>query len=260
MVIRTMRPMAWRLQRSRSTSASSYPHQYLLRSAIWRPPHAERSPHQADEEYVNGQIKSGAFSNVSEVVPGALRMIMEDDGAKAFYRLKAEIGKVIAEAEAGDHEVFDPFTFDRVPSGVDLRVRLTRIARQHLAEARIYTESTWGEARWLRYFTVIAQALDRIAENPDCGQQRDRIDWACDPSGGQASDLLRILQRLRRSHRAPHCSPEPKYGGLRFLDELEAKPTLVEANQDPLFLGRVHRDPWRSQLFQRGPSPTAGFT
>ena len=64
------------------------------------------------EEYVDGQIKSGAFSNVSEVIRAGLRMMMEDDGAKAFYRLKAEIEKGSAEAEAGDHEVFDPVAFE----------------------------------------------------------------------------------------------------------------------------------------------------
>lgn len=64
------------------------------------------------EEYVEVQIKSGAFSNVSEVIRAGLRMMMEDDGARAFYRLKAEVEKGIAEAEAGDHEVFDPVAFE----------------------------------------------------------------------------------------------------------------------------------------------------
>ena len=64
------------------------------------------------EEYVEVQIKSGAFSNVSEVIRAGLRMMMEDDGARAFYRLKAEVEKGIAEAKAGDHEIFDPVAFE----------------------------------------------------------------------------------------------------------------------------------------------------
>jgi toxin ParE1/3/4 len=104
---------------------------------------------------------------------------------------------------------------------VSLRVRLTSIARQDLAEARIYTESTWGEAQWLRYFTVIAQALDRIAENPDCGQQRDRIGvevrslsvgkhliFFASFEGYEEVIVLRIVHHSRN------------LSGLRFLDEL----------------------------------------
>jgi antitoxin ParD1/3/4 len=64
------------------------------------------------EEYVDGQIKSGAFSNVSEVLRAGLRMMMEDDGARAFYRLKAELEEAVAEAERGDYVVFDPVAFE----------------------------------------------------------------------------------------------------------------------------------------------------
>ena len=64
------------------------------------------------EEYVDGQIKSGAFSNVSEVIRAGLRMMMEDDGARAFYRLKAELEEAVAEAERGDYVVFDPVAFE----------------------------------------------------------------------------------------------------------------------------------------------------
>ena len=105
---------------------------------------------------------------------------------------------------------------------MSLRVRLTSIARQDLAEARIYTESTWGEAQWLRYFTVIAQALNCIAENPDCGQQRGRIGvgvrslpvgkhliFFASFEGYEEVVILRIVHQSRN------------LAGLRFLDDLE---------------------------------------
>jgi toxin ParE1/3/4 len=106
---------------------------------------------------------------------------------------------------------------------VTLRVRLTRIARQDLAEARIYTENTWGEAQWLRYFTLITQALDRIAESPHCGQQRDRIGlgvrslqvgkhliFFASYVGYQEVVILRIIHQSRN------------LAGLRFLDDLDS--------------------------------------
>ena len=105
---------------------------------------------------------------------------------------------------------------------MSLRVRLTRIARQDLAAARLYTENNWGEAQWLRYFTVIAQALERIAENPDCGQQRERIGAGVrslpvgkhliffeSVEGYQEVVVLRIVHQSRN------------LAGLRFLDDLE---------------------------------------
>ncbi len=64
------------------------------------------------EEYVDGQIKSGAFSNVSEVLRAGLRMMMEDDGARAFYRLKAELEEAWAEVERGDFVEFDARAFE----------------------------------------------------------------------------------------------------------------------------------------------------
>lgn len=59
------------------------------------------------QEYAEAQIRSGAYANLSEVVRAGMRAIMEKDGARAFYALKAESEKAIAEAEAGDHAPFD---------------------------------------------------------------------------------------------------------------------------------------------------------
>ena len=59
------------------------------------------------QEYAEAQIRSGAYANLSEVVRAGMRAIMEKDGARAFYALKAELEQAIAEAEAGDHAPFD---------------------------------------------------------------------------------------------------------------------------------------------------------
>ena len=49
------------------------------------------------EAYVQGQIASGAYANVSEVVRAGLRMLMERDGARQFYALKAELEGALRE-------------------------------------------------------------------------------------------------------------------------------------------------------------------
>jgi len=64
------------------------------------------------QEYAEAQIRSGAYANLSEVVRAGMRAIMEKDGARAFYALKAELDQAIAEAEAGDYEEFDPRAFE----------------------------------------------------------------------------------------------------------------------------------------------------
>ena len=42
------------------------------------------------ESYVQGQIKLGAYANVSEVVRAGIRLLMERDGARQFFVLKAD--------------------------------------------------------------------------------------------------------------------------------------------------------------------------
>ncbi len=44
-----------------------------------------------------------------------------------------------------------------------------------LEDARRYTEEIWGEAQWLRYFSAIQEAFDRIAADPMCGQSRGQF-------------------------------------------------------------------------------------
>ncbi len=62
--------------------------------------------------YIKGQIDSGAFANLSEVVRAGLRLLMERDGARQFYALKAELEHAVREAEAGEFDDFDPEAFD----------------------------------------------------------------------------------------------------------------------------------------------------
>jgi antitoxin ParD1/3/4 len=63
-------------------------------------------------DYVQGQIASGAYANLSEVVRAGIRLLMEKDGARQFYALKAELEAAHQEAEGGAFETFDPRAFE----------------------------------------------------------------------------------------------------------------------------------------------------
>ena len=64
------------------------------------------------EAYVHGQIRSGTYANLSEVVRAGIRLLMERDGARQFYALKAILEQAMREAEAGDFETFDPQLYE----------------------------------------------------------------------------------------------------------------------------------------------------
>lgn len=66
------------------------------------------------QKYVQGQIKSGSYANLSEVVRAGIRLLMEKDGARQFYALKADLERATAEAEAeaGALEAFDAQAFE----------------------------------------------------------------------------------------------------------------------------------------------------
>jgi len=64
------------------------------------------------QEYVQRQIQSGAYSNLSEVVRAGIRVLMEKDGARQFYTLKADLEQATAEAEAGGFDTFDAKAFE----------------------------------------------------------------------------------------------------------------------------------------------------
>lgn len=55
------------------------------------------------------------------------------------------------------------------------QIRLTHRALHDLEETRRYTEETWGEAQWLRYFSAIQAGFEQIAADPNCGQSRDQF-------------------------------------------------------------------------------------
>ena len=64
------------------------------------------------QEYAQGQIKAGAYANLSEVVRAGIRLLMEKDGARQFYALKADLEDAAAAAEAGNFSDFDPKAFE----------------------------------------------------------------------------------------------------------------------------------------------------
>ena len=64
------------------------------------------------EAYVQGQIRSGSYANVSEVVRAGIRMLMERDGARQFYALKAELEGAVRDAAAGAFTEFDPAAYE----------------------------------------------------------------------------------------------------------------------------------------------------
>jgi len=64
------------------------------------------------QEYVQRQIKSGAYANLSEVVRAGIRVLMEKDGARQFYALKADLEAAANQAETGAYSSFDPEAFE----------------------------------------------------------------------------------------------------------------------------------------------------
>ena len=64
------------------------------------------------QEYVKGQIASGAYANLSEVVRAGIRLLMEKDGARQFYALKADLEQASTEAQGGAFDVFDAKGFE----------------------------------------------------------------------------------------------------------------------------------------------------
>ena len=64
------------------------------------------------ETYVRGQIRSGAYANLSEVVRAGIRLLMERDGARQFYALKSELEEAVRDAEAGEFEEFDALAYE----------------------------------------------------------------------------------------------------------------------------------------------------
>ena len=64
------------------------------------------------QDYVQKQIKSGTYANLSEVVRAGIRLLMDKDGARQFYALKADLEQAASEAEAGAFTSFDARAFE----------------------------------------------------------------------------------------------------------------------------------------------------
>ena len=62
--------------------------------------------------YVQSQIDSGAYANLSEVVRAGIRLLMETDGARQFDSLKADLEQAALKVAEGDSEPFDPSAFE----------------------------------------------------------------------------------------------------------------------------------------------------
>jgi antitoxin ParD1/3/4 len=64
------------------------------------------------EEYIQRQLKTGAYANVSEVVRAGMRLLMEKDAARQFYALRANLEAAAKEAENGGFEAFNAKTYE----------------------------------------------------------------------------------------------------------------------------------------------------
>ena len=64
------------------------------------------------QDYVEGQIRSGAYANLSEVIRAGVRTLMEKDRARAFLALKAELNEAADAVERGEFVEFDARAFE----------------------------------------------------------------------------------------------------------------------------------------------------
>ena len=63
-------------------------------------------------DYVETQVASGAYANTSEVIRAGLRLLMQRDGARAYYELKADLEAAVRQVEAGKVIDFDPVAYE----------------------------------------------------------------------------------------------------------------------------------------------------
>ena len=59
------------------------------------------------EAYVRDRIESGAYADMSDVVRAGIRLLMERDGARQLYALKADLEHAMRDAETGAFADFD---------------------------------------------------------------------------------------------------------------------------------------------------------
>ena len=64
------------------------------------------------EAYVRDRIESGAYADMSDAVRAGIRLLMERDGARQFYALKADLEHAMRDAETGAFADFDPRAYE----------------------------------------------------------------------------------------------------------------------------------------------------
>lgn len=64
------------------------------------------------EACTQGQIKSATYASLNEVVRTGIRMMVERDGARQFYALKADLEHAVRDVEAGAFTDFDPRAYE----------------------------------------------------------------------------------------------------------------------------------------------------
>ncbi len=64
------------------------------------------------QEYAATEIVTGAYANLSEILRAGMRLLMEERGATAFYKPKAELEEQVRLTRAGKGIPFDPREFE----------------------------------------------------------------------------------------------------------------------------------------------------
>ena len=64
------------------------------------------------QEFAEGEVASGAYANISEVVRAGMRRLMEERGAAAFQKLRRDLNAAADELEAGGGVAFDPRAYE----------------------------------------------------------------------------------------------------------------------------------------------------
>ncbi len=70
------------------------------------------------QQFALGQVTSGSYSDISEVIRAGMRLLMEREGAQAFYALKNELESAVTDAENGaftdfNVKAYEPAAFVR---------------------------------------------------------------------------------------------------------------------------------------------------
>ena len=113
------------------------------------------NPHLGRVLTAAGDVLLGPVYAYSEVVRAGIRLLMERDGARRFYALKADLEHAMRDAETGAFADFDPRAYepDAYRSWTwDMTIRLSCLARRDLDDIRRHTLEAWGRAQCLKYY------------------------------------------------------------------------------------------------------------